>query len=139
MAKVASTILVFCVLTVTLQAAQDGPRIYIEPQNGFESYISAAMVKKHVPAIVTQNRADAKYVLSSAVLSKTESTGSKVARCLFVYCVGMEGTQTATVQLIDPTTQEVVWAYNVRKMSASAFQSTAEAIAKHLKSFLEKD
>ncbi len=114
------------------------PRIFIEPQNGFESYVSAAIVKKHVPAVVTQNKEDAVYLLSSAVVSKEESTGSKVARCLFLYCAGAAGIQTATVQLINSKTQEVAWAYNVKKQSASAYQSTAEAIAKHLKEFLEK-
>lgn len=114
------------------------PRIYIEAQNGFESYISAAIVKKHVPAVVTKNKDEATFVLTSAVEGKEESSGSKVARCLFLYCAGIQGTQTATVQLVSAKTQDVAWAYNVHKGSASAYQSTSEAIAKHLKEFLEK-
>jgi hypothetical protein len=46
------------------------PRIYIESQGGFESYLSAAMVKKHVPAVVTQNKDEAMFALTSAVQSK---------------------------------------------------------------------
>ncbi len=115
------------------------PRIYIEPQDGFESYLSAAIVKKHVPAVVTQNKEEAQYVLTSAVQSKEEGAGSKIARCLFMYCAGAEGSQTASVQLVDTKTQEVAWAYNVRKASAQAYQSTAEAAAKHLKEFLERN
>jgi hypothetical protein len=114
------------------------PKIYIEPQSGFESYISAAVIKKHVPVVVTQRKEDAKFLLTSAVLEHKESTGGKIARCAFLYCIGIAGTQTATVQLIDPANQDVIWAYNVRKADASAYQSTAEAIAKHLKEFLEK-
>ena len=114
------------------------PRIFIEPQNGFDSYVSAAIVKKNVPAVVTTVKDDANYILTSAVITKEESTGSKVARCLFLYCAGAAGTQTATVQLINAKTQEVAWAYNVQKANASAYQSTAEAIAKHLKQFFEK-
>ncbi len=114
------------------------PRIYIQPQDGFESYLAAAIVKKHVPAVVTQNKDEAQFLLTSAVQSKEESTGSKVARCLFLYCAGMEGSQTATVQLVNSKTQEVAWAYNVRKGSARAYQSTSEAVAKHLKQFLEQ-
>lgn len=114
------------------------PRIYIPAQGGFESYLSAAIVKKHVPAVVTQVKDDAKFILTSAVIAKEESTGSKVARCLFMYCAGAEGIQTATVQLVDAKTQEIAWAYNVRKGSAKAYQSTAEAVAKHLKKFLEE-
>jgi hypothetical protein len=114
------------------------PRIYVEQQDGFESYLSAAIVKKHVPAVVTQDKDNASFVLTSAVLSKEESTGSKVARCLFAYCAGIQGTQTATVQLVNVKTKEVAWAYNVKKGSANAYQSTAEATAKHLKKFLEE-
>jgi hypothetical protein len=114
------------------------PRIYIQPQSGFESFLAAAIVKKHVPAVVTQNKDDAQYSLSSGVQSKTESTGSKIARCLFIYCAGMNGTQAVSVQLVNSKTQEVAWAYNVAKASAEAYQSTAEAVAKHLKKFLEE-
>jgi hypothetical protein len=113
------------------------PRIFIAPQDGFESYISAAIVKKHVPVVVTQDETQAQFVLTSAVLAKEESTGSKVARCLFAYCAGIQGTQTATVQLVNAQTHEVAWAYNVRKASATAYQSSAEAIAKHLKQYFE--
>jgi hypothetical protein len=112
------------------------PRIFVAPQDGFESYISAAIIKKHVPAVVTQDQNQAEFLLTSAVLAKEESTGSKVARCLFAYCAGIQGTQTATVQLVNARTHEVAWAYNVRKASATAFQSSAEAIAKHLKQYL---
>jgi hypothetical protein len=113
------------------------PRIYIPPQEGFESYISAAIVKKHVPAVVTQDQEEAQFLLTSSVDAKRESTGSIVARCLFLYCAGAAGTQTATVQLVNAKSHEVAWAYNVQKASAQAYQSTAEAIAKHLKKFLE--
>ena len=124
-------------LLSAVPALAGSPRVYVQPQNGFESYLAAAIVKKHVPAVVTEDKTQAEYVLTSVVQAKEESTGSKVARCLFAYCAGMEGTQTATVQLVSVKTQEVVWAYNVRKGSAKAYQSTAEAVAKHLKQFLE--
>jgi hypothetical protein len=52
-------------------------------------------------------------------------------------CAGIEGSQTASVTLIDTKTNTVVWAYNVRKVGSSNFQSSAEACAKHLKEWLE--
>ena len=121
-----------------MQAQALAPRIYIAPQEGFESYISAAIIKKQVPAVVTQNKTEAQFLLTSSVLSKEETTGSKIARCLFMYCAGVQGNQTATVQLVNAKTGEVAWAYNVRKGGAQAYQSTAESIAKHLKQFLAK-
>lgn len=112
--------------------------MFIQEQGGFESYLAAAILKKHVPVVVTTNPEGAGYLLTSAVISKEESGVSKIARCAFMYCVGIAGTQTATVQLVDAYSQEIVWAYNVKKGSASNYQSTAEACAKHLKQFLEK-
>ena len=127
----------FCLSAIEATAAQAVPRIYIEPQEGFESYLSAAIVKKRVPVVVTQDRENATFILTSSVKAKEESTGSKVARCLFAYCAGIQGTQSATVQLINVRTKDVTWGYNVIKGSAAAYQSTAEAAAKHLKHYLE--
>ena len=101
-------------------------------------YISAAIIKKQAPIVVTKDKASADYILSSVVTTKEESTGSKIARCAFAYCAGIGGTQTATVQLTKLAGSEVVWAYNVKKGGSQNFQSSSEAIAKHLKEFLEK-
>jgi hypothetical protein len=105
--------------------------------NGYESYIAAAIVKKHVPVVVTDDRDHADFVITSSVTGKEESTGSKFARCLFAYCAGIEGTQTVSIRLINATTKDVAYAYNVRKAGATNYQSSAEAVAKHLKQFLE--
>jgi hypothetical protein len=113
------------------------PRIFIPPQGGLENFLSAAIVKKHVPAIVTQVKQEALFTLTGSAQSKEESTGGKIARCLFVYCMGIQGSRMVSVQLINNATQETVWAYNVNKASATAYQSTAESVAKHLKKFLE--
>jgi hypothetical protein len=112
-------------------------RVFIEPHEGFESYISAAIVKKDVPVTVTTDRSTADFVITSVVLAKEESTGSKVARCIFAYCAGITGQQTATMQLVDAKTQDVAFAYNVKKPGAHNYQSAAEAIAKHMKNWLK--
>jgi len=114
------------------------PKIYIAPQKGYESYLAGAFTKKNVPAQIVQSEEAADYILSPApVEQKPESAGGKIARCLFAYCAGIEGSQTASVSLIDVKTQAVVWAYNVKKGGSSNFQSSAEACAKHLKNWLE--
>jgi len=91
-----------------------------------------------VPAQVVQTEEAADYILTPApVVQKPESAGGKIARCLFAYCAGIEGSQTASVSLVDTKTKAVVWAYNVKKGGSSNFQSSAEACAKHLKHWLE--
>jgi len=115
------------------------PTIYIEPQNGFESYISAAFFSKHVPAAISADREKATLILrSGAVVVHEEKSGlGKLARCAYALCIGIDGSQTVSVELLDPAANQIVWAYNVRKTGAVNFQSSAEAIAKHLKEFLE--
>lgn len=118
-------------------AAPTPLKIFIEPAAGFESYIAAAIVKKGTPVTVTTIRDEADYTISSAVITKDESGRSKLVRCVFLYCMGIEGIQTATIQMVGRD-GIVAWAYNVRKASSSAYQSSAEAIAKHLKQWLAK-
>jgi len=113
------------------------PKVYIEPQpGGFESYITAGFIRKKTPVVVTKDRGEAAYILTAVVTQERESDAGKVARCAFASCAGVEGMQTATVQLTDQA-GKVVWAYNVQKSGAASFQSSAEAIAKHLKEFLD--
>jgi hypothetical protein len=81
------------------------------------------------------------------VETKPESTGGKVIRHLFAYCDGIEGMSSASVELINDDTKNVlarlvgsavVWAYQVQKKGADNHQSKAEAIAKYLKAWIDK-
>jgi hypothetical protein len=116
------------------------PTVYIEPQNGFETYLAAAMAKKSVPVDVVTDPAKATYVLKAAPVEiKSESTGGKIARCLFASCVGIEDKGSASVQLIEASSSKMAWAYSVNKQRGGGKneQSMAEAVAKHLKEFVE--
>ncbi len=146
MSSVTRPLLVLCVVCLALSPAapvhaqtHSPVKIFIAPQGGFEIYLSAAFTKKQVPAVIVGDQSQADYVLESApVEHKTESTGSKVARCLFLYCAGMEGTESASVRLVDARTHDTVWSYTVNK-GHQREQSLAEAVAKHLKNeFLAK-
>lgn len=117
------------------------PTVYIEPQNGFETYLSAAFAKKGVPADVVADQTKATYVLKSAPVDiQKESTGGKIARCLFASCAGIEDKGNVSVQLIETSSTKVLWAYSVNKQRGGAKneQSMAEAVAKHFKEFLQK-
>jgi len=135
--KKATLVLALLTLGAIQVSAAEGS-MYIEPQNGFETYIAAAMTKKNVPIHITDDKNLATYVLRSTEEAKPESTGGKVVRCLFAYCAGIEGTSTASVELVNRETGDVVWGYEVKKAGASNHQSKAEAIAKHPKGWLEK-
>jgi hypothetical protein len=133
---------VFLLFVASMSVAQL-PRttVYIEPQQGFETYLAAAMSKKNVPVDVVTDEAKATYVLKSAPVEiQKESTGGKVARCLFAYCAGIEDKGTVSVQLIETSSTKMMWAYSVNKQRGGGKnqQSMAEAVAKHFKEFLEK-
>jgi hypothetical protein len=130
--------LLSCAIGVLAQPARRS--VYIEPQNGFETYLAAAISKKKVPVDVVTDRAKATYVIKAAPIEiKTESTGGKIARCLFVSCAGIEDKGNVSVQLIDVGSSKMVWAYSVNKQRGGSKneQSMAEAVAKHLKEFVE--
>lgn len=128
-----------CVAGILMTAAgvAQGTRtaIYIEPtDDGFEVYLAAAMHKKQVPVSVVTNRAKATYTLKAAnVEVEKVSTGSKVVKCLFASCGGIEDKASTSVQLIDAD-GTIQWSYAVNKgRGAKNRQSMAEAVAKHLK------
>jgi len=94
--------------------------------DGFDTSIAAAIIKKEVPVLVVDAKEKATYVLSGT--SSTEKAGW--AKTIFV---SPKASAHAAVQLktLDGT---LVWAYSVDKTSAyHGEQSTAEAIAKHMK------
>lgn len=115
---------------------QQEPKVFIEASPDFTGALTAAFMDKHVPAVVVEDKAAADYILrSAAVNSKGETTGSKVTRCLFLDCIGMNGFSEVSVQLVQVRDNSVAWAYQVRKGNSGpvAIQSLSEAIAKHLK------
>jgi hypothetical protein len=117
------------------------PKVYIEPQNGFETYLAAAFAKKGVPVDVVTDQTKATYMLKAAPVEiRQESTGGKIARCLFAYCAGIEDKGSVSVQLIETSSTKMLWAYSVNKQRGGSKnqQSMAEAVAKHFKEFLNK-
>lgn len=112
------------------------PRIFVKADPDFGVALSAALNKKHAPATVVLDENSAEYILQSAgVAAKQESGAGKIARCLFAYCIGIEGTSSVSVQLVRVSDGSVVWAYQVRKGNGGplGIQSLSEAVAKHLK------
>ncbi|MHB1935479.1 MAG: hypothetical protein ACYCOR_02710 [Acidobacteriaceae bacterium] len=142
--KIASmTAFLFLAVSGALATAQvnSKPAIYIVPANGFQMSLTAAMQKKQVPISVLADQTGAQYLLESAPIQvKTQTTGSKVARCLFADCIGIQDRSSVAVQLVDVKSKQIVWAYTVHKQRGGAMndQSMAEAVAKHLKEYMQK-
>lgn len=111
------------------------PTVYVDAAKGFQTSLTAAIIRKKVPITVVTDKANAEYVLKAApVDSKDESGAGKIARCLFLDCIGVNGYSEVSVQLTRQKDTSVVWAYQVRKANSGPLgvQSLSEAIAKHL-------
>lgn len=109
-----------------------GSKLFIEPMDGFESYLSAAILKKKVPVVVVDDRSKADFIVTGS--SHVDKAGW--AKTIFV---SPNPHAEASISIKDARTGNMVFAYNVDKSNAvRANQSTAEACAKHLKEEIEK-
>jgi len=127
-------IAVLAISVVGFAQSQDKPKLYIEPSSdGFNGYLTAAMIKKQVPVTLLDKPEGTEYRLKSVPVEvKKETTGSKVTRCIFISCAGIEDRASVSVELLKGET--VVWSYAVNKgRGHKNMQSMAEAVAKHLK------
>jgi hypothetical protein len=87
MSKNAKALGLFFSLTILALAVEPVPfKIYLEPQGGFESYISAAIVKKHTPVVVTRNKDEAQYLTLRAPLPRRKKPREErsLAASLFI-------------------------------------------------------
>jgi hypothetical protein len=116
----------------TSQHIEKGSRVFIEPMDGFETYLSAAILKKKVPLVVTDDKDKADYIITGTSHIERASW----AKTIFISGAPQAG---ASIAMKNAKTGDLVYAYSVDKYNAArAQQSTAEACAKHLKESIEK-
>jgi hypothetical protein len=149
------------------QQIKTGSAVYIEPMNGYETYLAAAFAKKKVPLIVVADKSKADYLITSSVSHYTPSqpavvvhnsnvnnttvnssdvtnnnNGNEAFETGFQMAAARQaarGSTSASVSVIDTHSSQIVFAYAVGKAgSTNQIQSAAEACAKHLKEFIEK-
>jgi hypothetical protein len=137
---------------------KSGSTVYIAPMDGYETYLSAAIVKKHAPLIVVTDKTKADFVITSTVLHKDQSQavvsvsntinngtnetpferGMEQGRANAAARRALLGITNTSISVVDPKSSQVVFAYSAGSGSAKQLQSTAEDCAKHLKEFIEK-
>jgi hypothetical protein len=155
-------ILVFLVFSAATfaQAPQisSGSTVYIEPMNGYETYLAAALSKKNVPLLIVADRNKADFIISSTVgqsrpsqpttvINNTASVGNSGNDAWNQgWSSGQQaaarraamGSTSVSVAVIDPRSSQVVFAYSAGKAGGKQLQRTAEDCAKHLKESIEK-
>jgi hypothetical protein len=109
-----------------------GSKLFIQPMDGFDTYLAAAILKKKVPVVIVDDAAKADFIVVGS--SHVDKAGW--AKTIFV---SPNPHAEASISIKDAHTGTMVFAYNVDKSNAvRANQSTAEACAKHLKEEIEK-
>ena len=110
-----------------------GSKVFIEPMNGYEIYLSAALQKKHVPIAVITQKDKADFIITG------DSDTKKAGWAKIVFMGNLHSDEEASVTMVNNKTGVVVFAYAVNKKNTLHGQQTsAEACAKHLKNRIEK-
>jgi hypothetical protein len=105
-----------------------GAKFCVEGDQGFDTFLTAALTKKSVPVSVVDDCSKADYKVSAA----TQSDKASWSRVVFMGQTGSN--EEASMKVTNLKTSEVVFAYSVHKRnSVHGKQSSAEACAKHLK------
>ncbi len=112
-------------------------KLFIDGDQGFAIYLTAAIREKNVNITVTTDRSKADFILeqTSDHLKRTGYKPSIISDWTApVLPQLVEGNDSASVRLINVKTSEVVFAYSVdRNNTAHGRQTAAESCAKHLK------
>ena len=107
-------------------------KVYIGTINGYENFLTAAMIKKNVPIVVVNSPDKADYQITG--VSETVQAGW--AKMLFLG--SQQSNEQASIVMTNVKTGVVVWGYNVNKSNSyKGKQSSSEACAKHLKNRIE--
>jgi hypothetical protein len=105
-----------------------GSKVFIAPMNGFETYLRAAIEKKHVPVQIVEEKEKADFEISG------HSDSQKASAAKIIIMGSWHSREEAGISVANIKTGEVVFAYAVHKENSThGKQSTAEACAKHLK------
>ena len=106
-----------------------GATLYIEPHEGFETYVAAAFLKKSVPMVVITEKEKADFILTA-----TTERGDKPSWSQTIFLGKTKSNEDASITIVNAKTKAVHFAYSVHKYNAHhGQQSTAESIAKNVK------
>lgn len=110
-----------------------GAKVYIAPMDGFETYLSAAIMKKEVPVSIVTAREMADFEITGG--SQTHQAGWAKT----IMTGNSHSDERGSITVANIKDGVVVYAYAADKKSAfHGLQSVAEACAKHLRERIEK-
>jgi hypothetical protein len=124
--------------------AQSKGKIYLDPDNSFSAYFSAAIQKKKVPVVITTDPAQADYTATFQGKSKDGSLLKDVLSTLGATTNSNNNSSNEVVMtIVNAKTKDVTFSYTCRKQSqnidasSALATSVAECLAKHWKDSLK--
>lgn len=128
---------VLCLIAATaavfaLEPVPVNSKMYVAPANGFENYVSAAIMNKRVPVTIVTDREQADFVIETA--QETQKAGwAKI-----LVKGDMRSSENASMRIVNAKTGAVVYAYQYDNGSSwRGKQSSSESLAKWLKKYIE--
>ena len=111
-----------------------GAKLFISPMDGFEQFLSDAIVKKKVPVVVVKERAEADFLVSG---------GARVKKRGFLTGMVLSNHGGGDISINDARTGKPVFACDFHRVDEGlaegyVYQGWASNCMKHLKKVLEK-
>ncbi len=121
--------------TAVSTAIPAGSRVFIGlMDDGFETYLKAALAKKKVPLSVVPEKSAADFEITGH--SETQKAGAAKK----IIMLNWHSNEQASISITNLKTSEIVYAYSANKQSSvHGKQSSAEACAKHIKEKIESN
>jgi hypothetical protein len=115
---------------------KSGATVYIEPADGFETFLTAAMIEYKVPLVVVADKEKAEYIIRSNA-QQTQQAGGGVLGSLMG---GVPTTSTwsevsASFSVIEPQSSQVVFAGSASRERSR--QAAAQVCAWRLAKFMK--
>ncbi len=120
------------------QKIQGGSTVYIDPMGGYENYLEAAFTKEHVPLIVVDDKAKARYIITSTVAHQDFSSDEPTAMDNNRNAVVVNENVAASIALFDPRVSRILFAYAASDVGTNQLEKNAEDCAKHLEKVIQK-
>jgi hypothetical protein len=129
--------IVFLYASITFaQSVSSGSKLFIEPMNGFESYLTAAILAKKVPVTVVLDKTQADYIVTG---NWKEENGGFSGNGSLVRPLHKRTNYSLSASVADPKTTAIVFSYSSQKSeSHDASKEVAEDWADHLRKAIQE-
>ena len=141
MIRLLATAILVPVLSFGQTATPASPTVFFDQDSPFAPDFTAALMAKNVPVAVTTDPDHARYTVSFSTVKNNGSIFQGITSAINNGNYDPGGWDRVTMQVVDNQTKIVTFSYTCKKYkdnSGDPMKSTAECLAKHWKSKLQK-